>query len=125
MTRITRLCALIAAFASPFLADSSRAGGPIHVNPQPLPPIHSESRPHGSNAREFGLMVDAGMPPLETIRAATLYAAEVLGAAERFGTLEAGKLADVVAVPGDPSRDISVMMRVSFVMKDGVVYKKP
>jgi hypothetical protein len=51
MTRITRRCALIAAIASPFLADPGRAGGPIHVNPQPLPPIHSESRPQGSNAR--------------------------------------------------------------------------
>ena len=51
MTRVIRLCALIAAIASPFLADSSRAGGPIRVNPQPLPPIHSESRPQGSNAR--------------------------------------------------------------------------
>jgi hypothetical protein len=51
MTRVIRLCALIAAIASPFLADSSRAGGPIRVNPQPLPPIHSESRPQSSNAR--------------------------------------------------------------------------
>ena len=51
MTRTIRLCALVAAIASPFLADPSRAGGPMHVNPQPLPPIHSESRPQGSNAR--------------------------------------------------------------------------
>jgi len=81
--------------------------------------------PHGSNAREFELMVAAGMPPLETIRAATLYAAEVLGASDRLGTLEAGKLADVVAVPGDPSSDIAAMNRVAFVMKDGVVFKRP
>ncbi|APV50338.1 amidohydrolase [Betaproteobacteria bacterium GR16-43] len=81
--------------------------------------------PHGTNAKEFAYMVEAGMPPLEAIRSATLEAATVLGAADQFGTLEAGKFADVVAVPGDPTRDISVMTRVSFVMKEGVVYKKP
>jgi imidazolonepropionase-like amidohydrolase len=81
--------------------------------------------PHGENAKEFAYMVEAGMPPIEAIRSATLDAATVLGAAERLGTLEAGKLADVVAVPGDPLRDISVMTRVGFVMKDGVVYKRP
>lgn len=81
--------------------------------------------PHGSNAREFELMAAAGMPPLETIRAATTYGAEVLGASDRLGAIEPGKLADIVAVPGDPSRDISVMTRVAFVMKDGVVVKRP
>jgi imidazolonepropionase-like amidohydrolase len=65
------------------------------------------------------------MPPLETIRAATAYAAEVLDATETLGVLEGGKLADIVAVPGDPGADISVMTRVTFVMKDGVVYKQP
>jgi imidazolonepropionase-like amidohydrolase len=81
--------------------------------------------PHGDNAKEFEYMVEAGFPPLEAIRAATLYGATVMGWEDRLGTLEAGKLADVVAVPGDPSQDISVMSRVSFVMKDGVVYRKP
>jgi imidazolonepropionase-like amidohydrolase len=81
--------------------------------------------PHGDNAKEFGYMVEAGMPALEAIRAATLEAATVLGAQDQFGTLEAGKLADIVAVPGDPTRDIAVMTRVAFVMKEGVVYKKP
>ncbi len=63
------------------------------------------------------------MPPLETIRSATLTASEVLGVQDDLGTLAAGKLADIVAVPGDPSQDITVMERVSFVMKGGVVYK--
>ena len=51
MTRVTRLCMLVAAIAAPFLADPSRAGGPIHVNPQPLPPIRSDGRSPGVNAR--------------------------------------------------------------------------
>jgi imidazolonepropionase-like amidohydrolase len=81
--------------------------------------------PHGDNAKEFQYMVEGGMPPLEAIRAATLYGATVMGWADRLGTIEAGKLADVIAVPGDPVRDITVMMRVSFVMKDGVAYRAP
>ena len=81
--------------------------------------------PHGTNAREFEYMVEAGMPPLEAIRAATLHGAQVMGLEKEIGTLEAGKLADVVAVPGDPSKEIAVMSRVAFVMKDGVVYKRP
>jgi imidazolonepropionase-like amidohydrolase len=81
--------------------------------------------PHGDNAREFQYMVEGGMPPLEAIRAATLYGATVMGWADRLGTVEAGKLADIVAVPGDPVKDIGVMTRVSFVMKDGAIYRKP
>ena len=81
--------------------------------------------PHGDNAKEFQYMVEGGMPPLEAIRAATLYGATVMGWGDRLGAVEAGKLADIVAVPGDPVRDIGVMTRVSFVMKDGVVYKAP
>jgi imidazolonepropionase-like amidohydrolase len=81
--------------------------------------------PHGDNAKEFIYMVEAGMPPLETIRSATLYGSQVMGMEKDIGTLEAGKLADVVAVPGDPSKDIAVMTRMGFVMKDGVVYKQP
>ena len=65
------------------------------------------------------------MPPLEAIRAATLYGAMVMGWDDRLGTLEPGKLADIIAVDGDPSSDIAAMSRVAFVMKDGVVYKKP
>jgi imidazolonepropionase-like amidohydrolase len=63
--------------------------------------------PHGENAKEFQYMVEGGMPPLEAIRAATLYGATVMGWADRLGTLEPGKLADIVAVPGDPVRDIA------------------
>jgi imidazolonepropionase-like amidohydrolase len=80
--------------------------------------------PHGQNAREFEYMVEGGMPPLEAIRAATLYAATVMGWQDRLGTLEAGKFADIVAVPDDPRRDISTMSRVSFVMKDGAVVRQ-
>jgi imidazolonepropionase-like amidohydrolase len=80
---------------------------------------------HGDNGREFGYMVQAGMPALAAIRSATLEAATLLGQEARLGTIEAGKLSDVVAVPGDPVKDIAAMTRVSFVMKNGVVYKKP
>jgi imidazolonepropionase-like amidohydrolase len=80
---------------------------------------------HGDNAREFALMAQAGMPPLETIRAATVRAAEVLEMSETLGALEPGLLADVVAVPGNPEADLAVMQRVSFVMKAGVIYKRP
>jgi imidazolonepropionase-like amidohydrolase len=79
--------------------------------------------PHGQNAHEFELMVQAGMPPMFTIQAATINAAQLLKHDKDLGTLAAGKIADVVAVPGDPIADISLMKRVSFVMKDGVVYK--
>jgi imidazolonepropionase-like amidohydrolase len=79
--------------------------------------------PHGQNAHEFELMVQAGMPPMFTIQAATLHAAQLLKHEKDLGTVEAGKLADVVAVPGDPTGDISLMRRVSFVMKEGVVYE--
>jgi imidazolonepropionase-like amidohydrolase len=80
---------------------------------------------HGDNGREFGYMVEAGMPALEAIRAATLDAATLLGVQDTLGTVEAGKLADIVAVPQDPTGDIGVMQRVSFVMKNGVIYKRP
>jgi imidazolonepropionase-like amidohydrolase len=79
--------------------------------------------PHGQNAHEFELMVQAGMPSLFTIQAATINAAQLLKHDKDLGTVAAGKFADVVAVPGDPVADISLMTHVSFVMKDGVVYK--
>ena len=81
--------------------------------------------PHGENAKEFEYMVEAGMPPLEAIRSATLYGATVMGLDKQLGTLEPGMLADIVAVAGDPSKDISAMSRMGFVMKDGAVYRKP
>lgn len=80
--------------------------------------------PHGQNAKEFLYMVDAGMPPVEAIQAATLAPAEILGVSDQLGTLQIGKLADIIAVPGNPLNDIQVMMDVSFVMKDGKIYKQ-
>jgi imidazolonepropionase-like amidohydrolase len=81
--------------------------------------------PHGENAKEFAYMVEAGMPPLEAIRSATLGAAELLNQKARLGSVEPGYAADIVAVSGDPLRDIATLQKVRFVMKEGVVYKKP
>jgi imidazolonepropionase-like amidohydrolase len=81
--------------------------------------------PHGDNAREFAYMVEAGMPPLEAIRAATLNAATLLDQSANLGSVEPGFAADIVAVSGDPLRDITVLQQVKFVMKAGVVYKQP
>jgi imidazolonepropionase-like amidohydrolase len=78
---------------------------------------------HGQNAREFQLMVEAGMPAMEAIKAATSAPAKFLGI--ELGIVASGKGADLVAVPGDPLTDITSMQRVNFVMKDGVVYKAP
>ena len=80
--------------------------------------------PHGQNAHEFELMVQAGMPPMFALQAATTHAAELLRHDKDLGSVTAGKLADLVAVPGNPLDVISVMTRVTFVMKDGVVYKR-
>lgn len=79
--------------------------------------------PHGENGKEFGYMVEAGMPAMEAIKSATLVAAEVLGMSDKIGTIEKGKLADIVAVDENPLTNIKTMEKVSFVMKDGVVYK--
>jgi len=76
-------------------------------------------------AKEFSSMVKFGMTPAQAIRAATSTAAELLGTQSELGTIEVGKLADIVAVPGDPLTDVSLMEKVDFVMKGGVVYKKP
>jgi imidazolonepropionase-like amidohydrolase len=79
--------------------------------------------PHGDNAYEFVYMVQAGMPPMAAIKASTIEAARLLDMEKEIGTVEAGKAADLVAVPGDPLADISQMTHVMFVMKGGVVYK--
>ncbi|MFZ0863192.1 MAG: amidohydrolase family protein [Candidatus Sulfotelmatobacter sp.] len=76
-------------------------------------------------AKEFSSMVKFGMTPAQAIRAATVTAAELLGMQDSLGTVEAGKLADIVAVPGDPLNDVSVMEKVDFVMKGGAVYRRP
>lgn len=79
--------------------------------------------PHGNNALEFMLMANDGMSPAQSLRAGTSVAAELLGMQAKVGTLEPGKLADVVATPGNPLEDIKVTQSVLFVMKDGVIYR--
>jgi imidazolonepropionase-like amidohydrolase len=81
--------------------------------------------PHGENAREFELMVEAGMPPMEAIQSATMGGAKLLRIQEDLGSVETGKIADLVAVPGNPLENISLMKDVSFVMKAGTIYKSP
>lgn len=78
---------------------------------------------HGTQAREFRMMVDYGMKPIDAIRAATVRASELLRMEKRIGSIEPGKLADIVAVEGDPLADITALQRVRFVMKAGQVYK--
>jgi len=79
--------------------------------------------PHGDNGKEFTYMVEAGMPAIEAIKSATVVSAGILGMADKIGTLEAGKLADLVATDENPLQNIKTMEKVSFVMKEGVVYK--
>ncbi len=81
--------------------------------------------PHGENAKEFAYMVEAGVPALEAIRSATLNAATLLDESKSLGSIEPGYAADIVAVNGDPLRDITLLQKLTFVMKNGVVYKKP
>ena len=80
--------------------------------------------PHGDNAHEFELMVQAGMPTMFVLQAATTHAADLLKHDKDIGSVAAGKFADLVAVPGNPVDDISLMKKVSFVMKEGIVYKR-
>ena len=80
--------------------------------------------PHGRNAGEFGLLVDLGMKPIDALKDGTSVDAELLGVMDRTGTLEPGKLADIVACPGNPLENIRLVEKVRFVMKDGVVYRK-
>jgi imidazolonepropionase-like amidohydrolase len=78
---------------------------------------------HGKNWMEFVYMNEAGMPFLEIVHAATVNAADLLGMSESLGSIEKGKMADIIAVDGDPATDIKLMEKVKFVMKDGKVYK--
>jgi len=78
---------------------------------------------HGKNWKEFVYMVEGGMPAIEAISSATYSGAELLGVSEILGVIEKGRLADIIAVDGDPIKDINAMEKVIFVMKDGVVYK--
>ncbi len=80
--------------------------------------------PHGDNWKEFGYMVEAGMPAIEALTSAMMPGATLLDRADELGSIEPGKLADIIAVPGDPTQDISLMSQVGFVMKDGRIYKQ-
>ena len=80
--------------------------------------------PHGQNAKEFKLMVDLGMTSIDALKSATANDAELLGIAQKVGTLEKGKLADVIAMPGDPTSDITASEHVSFVMKEGKIVRQ-
>jgi imidazolonepropionase-like amidohydrolase len=80
---------------------------------------------HGMNWLEFGIMIDAGMPAMSAIKSATIDAANLLGMKDELGSIETGKLADIVAVDGDPLKDAKVFGKVVFVMKDGIIYKTP
>lgn len=79
---------------------------------------------HGENWREFIYMTEAGMPALEAIHSATIEGARLLGVADELGSIKPGKIADIIAVPGDPLQDINQMGKVSFVMKAGQIYRQ-
>ena len=79
--------------------------------------------PHGQNAKEFKLMVDLGMTPTDALKSATASDAELFGIAQKTGALEKGKLADIIAMPGDPLTDITATERVFFVMKEGKIIR--
>ncbi len=81
--------------------------------------------PFGTNAKEFAYLVRYGMTPLQSLQAATVGAADLLGQAAHVGSIKPGKFADIIAVKGDPLADITVMESVAFVMKEGAVYKSP
>jgi imidazolonepropionase-like amidohydrolase len=81
--------------------------------------------PYGSSAKQFAYMVKYGMTPMQAIQAATSSAADLLGHSKEVGSIKPGKLADVIAVSRDPLKDINVLENVEFVMKEGVVYKRP
>lgn len=108
----------IGALIQETFARAWRAGVPIAFG------TDSGVSPHGLNAREFELMVEAGMPPMRAIQSATMESARLLRAEKDLGSVEPGKIADLVAVKGDPLADISLLRDVRFVMKDGVVYKE-
>jgi len=78
---------------------------------------------HGKNYKEFEYMVEAGMPAMDAIKSATMNAADLLGISDRTGSIEKGKSADIIAVNGDPIKDIKVLSSMNFVMKEGVVFK--
>jgi imidazolonepropionase-like amidohydrolase len=80
--------------------------------------------PHGENGKEFGYMVEAGMPAMEAIKSATVVSAAILGMNTRIGSISTGMLADLIATDENPLNNIKTMEKVSFVMKDGVIHKQ-
>ena len=78
--------------------------------------------PHGTNARQFAYMVKYGMTPMQAIQSATVHAADLIGQSGLFGSLSVGKSADIIAVDGDPTTDVSRLEHVTFVMKEGRIY---
>jgi len=100
------------------LRRAHRAGVPIAFG------TDSGVSRHGENAREFVLMVGAGMTPMQAIQAATVNAAELLDRSDDLGTIEVGKLADIVAARSNPLVDVAALQRIRFVMKDGVIHHR-
>lgn len=80
--------------------------------------------PHGWNAKQFSKMVEWGQTPMQAIQSATINSADLLGWKDQIGSIKAGKFADIIAISGDPLKNISILEKIEFVMKDGVVYKK-
>ena len=80
--------------------------------------------PHGTQAREYVSMVKYGMTPLSTLQAGLLNGAKLLGWEGQIGALKTGYYADIIAVPGDPLKDITALQKVAFVMKGGIIFKK-
>ena len=119
-------------YLTPFQQEKSREVGPkmldmarrAHEAGVPIAfGTDSGVSKHGENAREFALLVEAGLTPTEAIRAATVAGAANLGRSDMLGTVESGKRADLIAVDEDPLADVGALMDVDFVMRDGVVYK--
>lgn len=119
-------------YFSPAIAEKARHVGPQMI--QALARAHKAGvriafgtdtgvSKHGENAREFGLLVKAGLSPREALVAATVNAADLIGLSGKLGTLEPGKYADIIATRGNPLQDIATLSDVAFVMKGGVVYK--
>ena len=80
---------------------------------------------HGDNAKEFVHMVEGGMLPMDAVKSATMVSAELLGIQDKLGSIETNKIADIIAVEGNPIDDISFLQKVIFVMKEGKVYRSP
>lgn len=79
---------------------------------------------HSENAKEFAYMVEAGMPVMEAILSATAMNAGILGEADQFGSLEAGKIADIIATDENPLENVHTLESVAFVMEEGIIYKE-